>query len=57
MAEIMRALWDVRFDGMVVPDHVPVIGPGRNNREIGEAYIFGYIRALMGATKPLQNPD
>ncbi len=49
---IMQALRDVSFDGMVVPDHVPIIGPEKSKRDIGEAYISGYIRALMDATKP-----
>ena len=43
LAEVMRALVDVGFDGIVVPDHVP--GDGR----IEEAYTFGYIRALIQA--------
>ena len=40
---VMRALADVGFDGIVVPDHVP--GGGR----VTEAYTFGYIRALIQA--------
>ena len=43
LVAIMRALADVGFDGIVVPDHVP--GGGR----IEEAYTFGYIRALIQA--------
>ncbi len=45
LVAIMRALREVGFDGMVVPDHVP--GEGR----IEEAYTFGYIRALMQAVR------
>ena len=43
LVEIMRALADVGFDGIVVPDHVPGDGPAE------EAYTFGYIRALIQA--------
>ncbi len=43
LVAVMRALTDVGFDGIVVPDHVP--GDGR----IEEAYAFGYIRALIQA--------
>ena len=43
LVEIMRALADVDFDGIVVPDHVPGAGPAE------EAYTFGYIRALIQA--------
>ncbi|MEM7129048.1 MAG: mannonate dehydratase [Chloroflexota bacterium] len=43
MVEVFRALAGVGFDGMVVPDHVPNTPDGLS----GEAYIFGYIRALI----------
>ena len=43
LVKVMRALVEVGFDGIVVPDHVP--GDGR----IEEAYTFGYIRALIQA--------
>ncbi|MCY4130636.1 MAG: mannonate dehydratase [Gammaproteobacteria bacterium] len=43
LVAVMRALQEVGFDGIVVPDHVP--GDGR----IEEAYTFGYIRALIQA--------
>jgi len=43
LVEIVRALAEIGFDGMVVPDHVP--GDGR----VEEAYTFGYIRALIQA--------
>ena len=38
LVSVMRALVDIGFGGIVVPDHVP--GDGR----IEEAYTFGYIR-------------
>ena len=43
LVAVMRALADVGFDGIVVPDHVPGDGPAE------EAYTFGYIRALIQA--------
>jgi mannonate dehydratase len=42
MHRVMRALKEVNFNGMVVPDHVPRCAGG-------EAYIFGYIRTLIQA--------
>ncbi|MEM7035232.1 MAG: mannonate dehydratase [Chloroflexota bacterium] len=47
MPEIFRTLAEVGFDGMVVPDHVP----NTPDRLSGEAFIFGYIRALIQATR------
>ena len=43
LVAVMRALAEVGFDGIVVPDHVP--GDGR----LEETYTFGYIRALIQA--------
>jgi mannonate dehydratase len=49
MYEIMTALGEVKFDGMVVPDHVPVCEGSEAGPKAGEAFSFGYIRALMQA--------
>ena len=51
MYEIMKALGEVGFDGMVVPDHVPVCEGSEAGPKTGEAFIFGYIRALMQAVE------
>jgi mannonate dehydratase len=40
MYEVMRALREVGFDGVLIPDHVPGDGDGRNT-----AYTIGYMRA------------
>ena len=40
MYEVMRALREVDFDGVLIPDHVPDVGDGRNT-----AYTIGYMRA------------
>jgi mannonate dehydratase len=47
MYRIMTALAEVGYDGMVVPDHVPQLGG--ETGDAGEAYILGYIRALIQA--------
>ena len=44
MYQVMKALREVRFDGIVIPDHVPggnVGYPAANN-----AYTLGYMKAL-----------
>ena len=46
MVKVFKSLAEVGFDGMVVPDHVPVTPDGLS----GEAFIFGYIRALIQTT-------
>jgi mannonate dehydratase len=51
MYEIMKVLDEVNFDGMVVPDHVPVCHGSEAGPKTGEAFIFGYIRALMQAVE------
>jgi mannonate dehydratase len=48
MYRIMIALAQVGYDGMVVPDHVPQLDNDANS-QAGEAYILGYIRALIQA--------
>ena len=49
MYRVMKALRQVNFNGMVVPDHVPVCENSEAGSEAGEAYVFGYIRALIQA--------
>jgi mannonate dehydratase len=42
MYAVMKALKEVNFDGIVIPDHVPGgAGPNVNN-----SYTLGYIKAL-----------
>ena len=48
MHRIMTALAQVGYTGMVVPDHVPQLDHGADS-QAGEAYILGYIRALIQA--------
>ena len=49
MYRIITALAEVGYDGMVVPDHVPQLDDGSGTGGAGEAYILGYIRALIQA--------
>jgi mannonate dehydratase len=49
MYKIMKALAEVNFNGIVVPDHVPRIVDSEACELAGEAYIFGYIKALIQA--------
>ena len=46
--EVIRALRDLGYTGMVMPDHVP-IHKDPDNRRQGYAYAFGYIKALIHA--------
>ena len=47
MGRIMQVLRDTRFDGMVVPDHVPR-GVDSDAGAYGtEAYLLGYLRAII----------
>lgn len=43
MVAVFKALAEIGFKGMVVPDHVPTTPDGLS----GEAFVFGYIRALI----------
>ncbi|MFY0653557.1 MAG: mannonate dehydratase [Cyclobacteriaceae bacterium] len=45
-AEIIRALRDVEYDGMVMPDHIPGHADPASGLQ-GHAFAFGYIKALM----------
>jgi mannonate dehydratase len=49
MYKIMRALGEVHYNGMLVPDHVPRCGDNDLANRAGEAFIFGYIRAMIQA--------
>jgi mannonate dehydratase len=42
----IRAYQEVGYDGMLMPDHVPVIDGDTNKRQ-AYAYCFGYIQALI----------
>ncbi|MFB3922554.1 MAG: mannonate dehydratase [Terriglobia bacterium] len=45
MYQVMKALVEVRFDGIAIPDHVPQMAGGY---KAGYAYTVGYMKALLG---------
>ncbi len=48
MVEAMRVYKEVGYDGMMMPDHVPVIAGDAKSAQ-GFAYALGYIKALIAA--------
>lgn len=44
MYQVMKALAEVRFDGIAIPDHVPQMAGGG---ETGYAYTVGYMKAIL----------
>jgi mannonate dehydratase len=46
MYEVMRALREVKFDGCIIPDHIPAMLGGHR---VGVAYSIAYMRALVQA--------
>ena len=48
MLKAMRVYKEVRFDGMMMPDHVPTIAGDAKGAQ-AFAYAFGYIQALIAA--------
>jgi mannonate dehydratase len=48
MLHAIRVYKEVGYDGMLMPDHVPVIQGDTGGRQ-AFAFAFGYIRALMQA--------
>ena len=48
MLKAMRVYREIGYDGMMMPDHVPVV-EGDTNRLQGFAFAFGYIKALIAA--------
>lgn len=44
MYKVMRALVEINFDGVVIPDHIPTMAGGPR---VGTAYTIGYMKALL----------
>jgi mannonate dehydratase len=44
MYEVMRALREVNFDGVMIPDHIPLMA---NDHRVGTAFSIGYMKALV----------
>lgn len=51
MPAITRALQEVGFEGMLVPDHVPDSAKLEGGPNVAEAFIFGYIRGLIQSAR------
>jgi mannonate dehydratase len=47
MYQVMKSLRQVRFDGMMVPDHVPPLVGDEGINRAGTAYCIAYMRALL----------
>ncbi len=47
MYQVMKALRRVKFNGTVVPDHVPQLAGDTGIRRAGTAYCIAYMRALL----------
>jgi mannonate dehydratase len=44
MYQVMRALREVDFDGVVIADHIPLMA---NDHRVGTAFTIGYMKALV----------
>jgi mannonate dehydratase len=53
MIDAIKAYKDVDFDGVIIPDHVPVANTVSEPWHLGMAYSVGYIKAAMQALKIL----
>lgn len=49
MAAAIKAYKDIGFDGVIIPDHVPVINAVCTPWHTGMAYSIGYMKALLQA--------
>ncbi|MBK7931679.1 MAG: mannonate dehydratase [Bryobacterales bacterium] len=47
MYEVMKTLRKVKFNGTVVPDHVPEFAGDKGIRRAGTAYCIAYMRSLL----------
>jgi mannonate dehydratase len=44
MYQAMKVLREVNFDGVLIPDHIPVMA---DDYRLGTAYTIGYMKALL----------
>ena len=47
MYQVMKALREVRFNGSVVPDHIPQLAGNTGIRRAGTAYCIAYMRSPL----------
>lgn len=61
MYRVMKALLEVNFDGIAIPDHIPGVGGhvagarGEYRPNAGVAYLVAYMRALLNAANSERN--
>jgi mannonate dehydratase len=48
MYTVMRELVEIGFDGVVIADHIPLMG---GDRRLGTAYTIGYMKALLARAR------
>jgi mannonate dehydratase len=44
MYQVVKALSDVAFDGVIIADHIPLMA---DDPKVGTAFSIGYMKALM----------
>ena len=52
MSKIMRALVDVKFEGIVIPDHVPGLGATRRRKPAGDEAAGAEDREIRAQPRP-----
>ncbi|RQG97083.1 mannonate dehydratase [Natrarchaeobius chitinivorans] len=50
--EVVRTLYDVGYDGVVIPDHVPQMEGDSDWRHRGRGYTIGYLRGTIDSVAP-----
>ncbi len=61
MYRVMKSLVEVKFDGIVIPDHIPGVGNPPSGQpqtgpNAGLAYLIAYMRALFNAVNSEMSP-
>jgi mannonate dehydratase len=51
MYKVMKTLWDVNFDGTLLPDHIPLLSGDDEKKRAGLAYLIAYMNALLRQVK------
>ena len=47
MYQVVKSLRQVRFNGSMVPDHIPAFAGDRGMNRAGTAYCITYMRSLL----------
>lgn len=51
MYQVLKALWDVGYDGSLLPDHIPLLSGDDEKKRAGLAYLVSYMNALLRRVK------